>query len=318
MHSIVILDGYCLNPGDLSWEALESLGTVTVYDRTAPDEIISRAQGATILLTNKTVLSAETIQKLPALQFISVLATGYNIVDTQAAGSQGILLSNVPAYSTDSVAQLTWALLLELTHQVGLHASSVRRGDWSSSLDFSYQKSPLMELSGLTLGIIGLGVIGQKVAQIAHAFGMQIQSIERAKKPSLSYPVSYTDLETLLKTSDVLSLHAPLNAETDKIINAKTLTWMKPTSFILNTSRGGLIDSEALAQALENKVIAGAALDVLDQEPPPSTHPLPPSPRCLITPHIAWATFAARQRLLDQTIQNVKSFIEGHPINIVG
>ncbi len=316
---MVLLDGYSLNPGDLSWDSLRSLAPLDLFDRTSPSELLPRSQSATILLTNKTVLSAETLRKLPSLRFISVLATGVNVVDLQSAAQQGIIVSNVPSYSTDSVAQLTWALLLELTHQVALHASSVRQGDWSSSLDFSYQKKPLIELSGLTLGVIGLGAIGQKVAQIADAFGMKILSVEREGKEKLSlpYPVSYTSLEALFKSSDVISLHAPLTPQTEKIINPQTLLWMKPTAFLLNTSRGGLIDSEALAHALERKTIAGAALDVLESEPPSPSHPLLHSPYCLITPHIGWATLAARKRLLNQTVGNVKAFIEGKPINVV-
>ncbi|MES2307933.1 MAG: D-2-hydroxyacid dehydrogenase [Verrucomicrobiota bacterium] len=317
MHSIVVLDGYTLNPGDLSWENLNSLGTLQVYDRTAEQKIISQAKEATILLTNKTPLSASTLQQLPHVKFIGVLATGYNIVDITAARRLGISVANVPSYSADSVAQLTWGLLLELTHHVALHSETVRKGEWSTSTDFCYWKTPLIELAGLTIGIIGLGTIGQKVARIAHAFGMTIQSVQRSKKIELPFPVKFTDLETLLRTSDVVSLHSPLTPETEKIINSQTLSWMKSSAFLLNTSRGGLIDSSALAQALHQGKIAGAGLDVLESEPPRADHPLLTAPHCLITPHLAWATLAARQKLMNQTVENVRSFIAGKPIHIV-
>jgi glycerate dehydrogenase len=317
MQSIVVLDGSTLNPGDLSWNPMESLGSVQVYDRTSESEIIHRSRHATVLLTNKTPLTAKTLEQLPHLQFIGVLATGYNIVDVATARKRGITVSNVPAYSSDSVAQLTWALLLELTHHVGLHSNTVRQGEWSASPDFCYWKTPLIELSGLTFGIIGLGTIGQRVAQIAHAFGMKVQSVQRTKSVPLSFPVTYTNLETLFRTSDVLSLHTPLTAETQKIINPQTLSWMRPSAFLLNTSRGGLVDSDALAQALHHGTIAGAGLDVLESEPPQTAHPLLQAPRCIITPHLAWATLAARNRLMKETLENIRSFIERKPRNVV-
>jgi glycerate dehydrogenase len=311
--NIVVLDGYTLNPGDLDWSELRSLGNCTIHNRTLPDEIIHRANEAEIVLTNKTVLSKEILEQLPRLRYIGVLATGYNVVDIAAAKKMNITVTNVPAYSTHSVAQTVFALLLELTHHAGHHSAEVRNGRWSANPDFSFWDFPLVELRGKTFGIVGYGNIGQAVARIAAAFEMNVVISTRTARTSGD---SFTDTETLLKTSDIVSLHCSLNDETQNLINAKRLAIMKPSAYLINTGRGGLIDEYALANALNNELLAGAGLDVLSIEPP-KDNPLLSAKNCIVTPHIAWASRSARERLMDAVVHNVQSFIEGKPVNVV-
>ena len=311
--NIVVLDGYTLNPGDLDWSELRSLGNCTIHNRTLPDEIIHRAKEAEIVLTNKTVLSKEILEQLPRLRYIGVLATGYNVVDIAAAKKMNITVTNVPAYSTHSVAQTVFALLLELTHHAGHHSAEVRNGRWSANPDFSFWDFPLVELRGKTFGIVGYGNIGQAVARIAAAFEMNVVISTRTARTSGD---SFTDTETLLKTSDIVSLHCSLNDETQNLINAKRLAIMKPSAYLINTGRGGLIDEYALANALNNELLAGAGLDVLSIEPP-KDNPLLSAKNCIVTPHIAWASRSARERLMDAVVHNVQSFIEGKPVNVV-
>ncbi|HLH54486.1 MAG TPA: D-2-hydroxyacid dehydrogenase [Verrucomicrobiae bacterium] len=313
---IVVLDGHTLNPGDLSWEPLKTLGPCDVHERTASTELISRALDAGILLTNKVEIGAATIANLPNLKFIGVTATGTNIVDLEAARKRDIPVTNVPSYGTASVAQATIALLLELTHGVGHHAQTVRVGRWSASRDFCYWDQPLIELFGLTMGIIGLGSIGLAVAKLSVAFGMTVLATPSTRNPAVPW-VKYVGLEELLRQSDVVSLHCPLTAETRGLINARTLGWIKPSAFLINSSRGQLIDEAALAEALNVGRIAGAGLDVLSLEPPPPANPLLQARNCIITPHFAWATRAARQRLMDATVNNVRAFLQGRPVNVV-
>lgn len=308
--NIVVLDGHTLNPGDLSWDALRKLGPCEIYERSAPDEIIPRSAEAEIILTNKVVLNAAHMSAAPRLKYIGVTATGYNIVDVAAARERKIIVTNVPTYGTNSVAQMTFALLLELTQRVGHHAQTVREGRWTRSPDFCYWDFPLIELDGLTMGIIGYGRIGQAVGEIAQAFGMKV--IAHSRKHSAQ------DLERLFRESDILSLHCPLTPETKHLVNAERLGWMKPTAFLLNTSRGPLVDEAALARALNAGQIAGAGLDVLSVEPPPADNPLFTAKNCFITPHISWATRAARSRLMDAAVENVRAFLAGKPTNVVG
>jgi len=327
MMNIVVLDGYTLNPGDLSWNGLESLGKCEIYDRSSPPEVLKRASGAEIVLVNKIVLSRETIFSLPRLKYIGVTATGYNIVDVVAARERGIAVTNVPSYGTRSVAQMTFALLLELTQRVGHHAQTVRDGRWTACPDFCYWDYPLLELDGLTMGIVGLGRIGRSVANLAAAFGMKVMAYSRSSRAGVPpadagagvppAPVQLVDLETLFRQSDVISLHCPLTPETKHLVNAERLSWMKSSAFLLNTSRGALIDEPALAEALNSNRLAGAGLDVLGIEPPPGDHPLLHVRNCLITPHIAWATRAARSRLLAIATANVSAFLYGKPQNVV-
>ncbi|RBL88408.1 D-2-hydroxyacid dehydrogenase [Chitinophaga flava] len=311
MKNIVVLDGYALNPGDLDWAPLKALGNVTIYDRTPESEVAARAQGAHILLTNKAIISADTINSLPSLEYIGVMATGYNVVDIAAATARKIPVTNVPAYSTASVAQLTFALILELCHHTGLHAESVRAGEWSSSVDFSYWKTPLTELQGRTLGIIGFGQIGQAVARIALAFGMKVIASHRHPERDRMEGVAFVDQATCFREADIVSLHCPLNQENREFVNAALLRTMKKTAFLINTSRGPLIQEADLALALQEGVIAGAGLDVLSVEPPAADNPLVKAPGTIITPHIAWATLEARGRLLRVAIGNVESFLNG-------
>jgi glycerate dehydrogenase len=313
---IVVLDGFTLNPGDLSWSDLQALGPCTLFDRTSPTEVLARAADAEIVLTNKIVLSRETIQRLPRLQYIGVLATGTNIVDLKAARERGIPVANVPTYGTTSVAQMTFALLLELAQHVGHHADTVRQGRWTRSADWCYWDFPLIELNGLTLGIVGFGRIGRAVAELGAAFGMQVL----ASHPSAGAPtpgVRFVEVDAVFRESDVVSLHCPLTPETAKLVNARRLSFMKRTAFLLNTSRGLLVDEPALAEALNSGRIAGAALDVLSVEPPPADNPLLAARNCLITPHIAWGTRAARSRLMHIAVENVRAFLQGQPQNVV-
>ena len=313
--NIVVLDGYTLNPGDLSWEPLQTLGHCEIYDRTPVALVVPRAAHAEIIFTNKTLLARETIIHLPQLRYIGVLATGYNVVDIQTAQERNIVVTNVPAYSTLSVAHMVFALLLELTKHVALHAQGVKAGKWSQQPDFCYWEKPLLSLENLTMGIIGVGAIGQAVATLAQAFGMQVLAYQRHPKPLTG--VVWVALDTLLKESDVVSLHCPLTSETHHLINAQRLTLMKPSAFLINTSRGSLIDEEALARALHKGQIAGAGLDVLSVEPPPLYHPLFDAPRCVITPHIAWATQKTRQTLLNKVVENLQAFLQGQPQNVI-
>ena len=314
--NIVVLDGYTLNPGDLSWEELAALGSTQIYERTPGAEILSRAAEADILLTNKTDLRRAEIERLPRLKYIGVLATGTNVVDLAAARERHIAVTNVPAYGTKSVAQTTVALLLELTQNVGHHAATVRQSQWVRSPDWCYWERPLIELDGLTLGIIGYGRIGQAVGAAAAALGMEIRAIRSRSNPG-GAGVEFVGLETLLRQSDVVTLHCPLTPETHHLINAERLAWMKPSAFLLNASRGQLVDEEALAEALNNGKIAGAGLDVLSKEPPSADNPLLKARNCIITPHLAWATRAARARLMKIAAQNVRAFLNGRPENVV-
>ncbi len=323
-NSIVVLDGFTLNPGDLSWDDLHSLGNCTIYDRTAPGEVIERAKHAEILLTNKVILSKEILAQLPNLRYIGVLATGYNVVDVAAAKTENIIVTNVPAYSTHSVAQTVFALLLELTHRTGHHSNEVSKGRWSSSPDFSFSDFPLMELHGKTLGIIGHGNIGQAVAKIALAFGMSVivssrtsQTSEDLKTLGANPTFEFTDTGTLLRRSDIVSLHCALNDQTRLLINEERLRLMKPSAILINTGRGPLVDEQALANALNEGRLAGAGLDVLSAEPPAKENPLLSAKNCIITPHIAWASFGARTRLMDVVVSNIRSFINGQRVNVV-
>lgn len=322
--TIVVLDGYAMNPGDLEWSTLRSLGECTIYDRTAPSEIVDRSKDAAVIITNKVPLSKDTLSQLPLLKYIGVTATGYNIVDIAAAQAQNIVVTNVPAYSTNSVAQLVFALLLELTHHTGHHSSTVHNGRWSANPDFSFRDFPLTELAGKTFGIIGYGNIGKAVAKIAAAFEMTVLISSRSagaqtsgflQNPDVS--PERTDLESLLRRSDIVSLHCALTKETDKLINAQRLALMKPTAYLINTGRGGLVDESALAEALNTNRIAGAGLDVLSSEPPQKDNPLLSAKNCIITPHIAWATGAARTRLLGVVEENLRTFIAGQSQNVV-
>jgi len=314
---IVVLDGFTLNPGDLSWAELEALGPCTIYDRTSPAQVVERAADAEIVLTNKTPVRREHIEQLPKLRYLGVLATGYNIVDTAAARTHQIPVTNVPAYGTRSVAQATLALLLELALHVGQHSDSVRQGKWSTNPDFCFWESPLIELDGRMMGIVGFGRIGQAVAQLAAALGMKVVVSRRVARQGEASPFQVVDLETLFRSSDVVSLHCPLTPETQHLVNDERLGWMKPTAFLLNTSRGPLIDEPALAQALNSGRLAGAGLDVLAAEPPPADNPLLRAKNCIITPHQAWATQAARSRLLNTAVANVKAFLAEKPQNVV-
>ena len=317
MTRIVVLDGYTANPGDLDWHAFVNLGELTVYDRTPPDQIVARARPAEIVLTNKTPLHRETLAQLPALRQISVMATGYNVVDAVAAREQGIAVCNVPGYSTPSVVQHTFALLLELTNQVGRHAAAVRAGAWCASLDFAFWNASLVELNGLTLGVVGYGTIGRGVAAVARALGMRVVVHGRRRPDDLPADVTWLPLDELMETADVVTLHCPLTPETRGMINAVSLARMKPTAFLINTGRGPLVDEAALATALNEGRLAGAAMDVLSHEPPRADNPLLTARNCVITPHHAWATQAARRRLLAECAENVRAFLNGQQRNVV-
>lgn len=312
-----MLDGYALNPGDLSWAALEALGACQVYDRTAPDATRARCGEAEIVLTNKTVLDGALISALPALRYIGVMATGYNVVDLAAARARQIPVTNVPAYSTPSVVQLTFALLFELTHHVGQHAQGVRAGRWSASPDFCYWETPLIELAGRTFGIVGFGHVGRGVAQVATAFGCRVVVHTRTPPTQVPAGVQFVDLPTVFRESDVLSLHCPLTEQTRHLVNAERLALMKPTAFLINCGRGPLVDERALATALNTGRLAGAGLDVLGTEPPAAGHPLLTAKNCVITPHFGWATRAARERLLNTVVENVTAFLSGAPQHVV-
>ncbi|TSJ43333.1 D-2-hydroxyacid dehydrogenase [Mucilaginibacter corticis] len=315
---IVVLDGYSLNPGDLSWDALNQLGDVALYDRTPYADIAPRCVGAEIVLTNKTPLDEATLNQLPNLKYIGVLATGYNIIDTVVCEQKGIVVSNVPGYGTGAVAQFVFALLLELCLHVQKHSDAVFDGKWTRSVDFSFWDYPLIELAGKTLGIIGFGTIGQKVADIAMAFDMNVIATGRRQTgQSQRKSFKWVNLDELLQQADVISIHCPLTPETQGLINTGNLQKMKSSAFLINTSRGPIVNDADLADALNNKVIAGAGIDVLSKEPPTDGNPLFSAKNCIITPHIAWAAKEARARLMDTVISNLKAFIAGQPVNVV-
>lgn len=314
---IVVLDGHTANPGDLSWDEFKNLGDLEVFPRTSPEQIIDRLRGAAIALTNKVPINRNTISALPDLRYIGVCATGYNIVDLDAARERGIVVCNVPEYSTREVAQAVFALLLELTNRTGHHAATVRDGKWSKSQDFCYWDYPLVGLEGLSLGIVGYGRIGQMVGRIGQAFGMRILATRRNAPANSADGVQYVSLETLLRESDVITLHCPLTSENQGLVNAEFLAKMKRTAFLINTSRGGLVTEPALADALNQDRIAGAGLDVLSVEPPPFDNPLLSAKNCLVTPHIAWAAKTARLRLLRIIAENIRAWLKGAPQNVV-
>lgn len=314
---IRVLDGYCLNPGDLSWNDMAGLGNLKVYDRTSPSELLERAAGAEVLITNKTIISAEAMEALPSLKYIGVLATGYNVVDIEAAKKRGIIVTNIPAYSTDSVAQMVFAHVLNITQRVGLYADLNRQGKWANSIDFCYWDTNLMELHGKSMGIVGYGNIGQATARIALAFGMKVCVCTSKKQSELPEGIQKMELEELFKTSDVVSLHCPLTPTTKEMVNAARLRTMKPTAILINTGRGPLVNEQDLADALNEGVIAGAGVDVLSVEPPTSDNPLLNARNCFITPHIAWATKEARTRLMQIAVANLNGYLTGKIINNV-
>lgn len=315
---IVVLDGYALNPGDLSWKSLEQIADVEVHDRTPEDQVVARAAGADAVMTNKTPLSAAALAQLPQLRYIGVLATGYNIVDVAAAKERGIVVTNIPTYGTASVAQFAIALLLELCHHIGIHSESVRQGEWSRNPDWSFWKTPLIELSGKTIGIVGFGRIGRQTGEIAAALGMRVVAHDSNESNAPDMPgFEWMTLDRIVAESDVLSLHCPLFADNKGMINRDRLSRMKTTAFLLNTSRGPLVVDQDLADALNAGQIAGAGLDVLSVEPPVASNPLLSAKNCIVTPHIAWATREARARLLDIAVENVRAFTAGHVVNAV-
>lgn len=316
---IIILDAYAENPGDLSWDWLKDLtDDYQVYDITPPDKVIERSKDAEILVTNKTVLSADILKKLPKLKYISTLATGYNVIDTEYARKKGITVSNIPAYSTDGVAQLVFALILELTNHVALHNDSVKKGDWCKSEHFCYWKTPITEIANKTLGIIGFGKIGSAVAQIANAFSMKVIAYSPNTRSYNGFgSVDFVSLDEVKKQSDIISLHCPLTKQTENLVDYSFLSEMKKTALLINTSRGPVINEADLKKALDNGIIAGAGVDVLSSEPAKADNPLLSCDKCLITPHIAWASFEARSRLMNIFKSNIEGFINGKPINIV-
>ncbi len=315
---IVVLDGYCLNPGDLSWSGLQRFGEVEVFDRTRVDEVVPRAAEAEVALINKTSMPGYILAQLPNLKYIGVLATGYNTVDLAAARDRGVTVTNVPTYGTASVSQFVFALLLELCHHVALHAGAVRAGEWSRHPDWSFWKTPLVELSGKTMGIIGFGRIGRQTARIADSLGMRVIANDTVHTAEPAWPgFRWATVEEVLRESDVVSLHSPLLPETRGMINAASLAWMKPTAFLINTSRGPLVIDRDLANALNAGRLAGAGLDVLSVEPPAEHNPLLSARNCLVTPHIAWATREARERLMDLVIENLAAFLAGKLQNVV-
>lgn len=317
MVRIVILDGYTANPGDLSWKELESLGQLTVYERTKPEETVARAAEADIVLTNKVIIGKAEIEQLPHLKYIGVLATGYNVVDIKAAHERGIIVTNVPAYSTESVAQMVFAHLLTVTNRTEHYAIQNRAGRWTNNPDFSYSDTLLTEIAGKTIGIVGLGNIGKRVAQIALAFGLKVKAFTSKAAETLPDGIQKADMQELFLTADVISLHCPLTDNTKHLINAETIGLMKKTAIVINTGRGPLVDDQAVADALEDKRIAAYCADVLTEEPPRADNPLLKQQNAYITPHIAWATVEARVRLLQVAIENVRAFLNGTPQNVV-
>ena len=316
MIKIAVLDGFTLNPGDLSWDGIKKLGKCSIYERTPPGLTVERAKHAEVIFTNKVVFDKKVIEQLPNLKYIGVLATGYNVVDINAAKNAGIIVTNIPAYSTNSVAQMVFSHILNFTQNVAIHAESVKNGDWAKSIDFAYWKTPQTELAGKTLGIIGFGKIGQAVAKIALAFGMKVIFNNRSLKRTEIKAVQ-VELETVFSESDFISINCPLTEENAGFINRSALAKMKKTAFLINTGRGPLINESDLAEALNNETIAGAGLDVLSLEPASPDNPLPKAKNCFITPHIAWATYEARTRLMEIATKNLTAFLEGNPQNVV-
>lgn len=315
---IVVLDGFTLNPGDLSWAPLAALGRLTVFERSTPRELLSRAAGAELLITNKAVIDRGAIEALPELRYIGVTATGTNVVDREAARARGVVVSNVPSYGADSVAEHTLCLMLEGVKHLSRHLGAVRAGAWARQPDFSFTLAPVSLLAGKTLGLVGLGAIGRRVAELALAFRMNVLAARRdAGSSSGASAIERVPLDELLERSDIVSLHCPLTLDNERFIGARRLSQMKSTALLINTSRGGLIDEAALAEALGAGQIAGAYLDVLSVEPPPEGHPLVALPNCWITPHMAWASVEARRRLLEVSIANACAFLAGHPVNVV-
>lgn len=316
---IVVLDGYAANPGDISWEPWKELGEFVVYERTAPEELLQRAEGADALLTNKVIISKESMKALPNLKYIGVLATGYNVVDIPAAKELGISVTNIPAYSTNSVAQMVFAHLLNITHHVAEHSAESVKGRWQNNKDFCFWDSPLLELCGMSIGIVGFGNTGSATARIADSFGMKVYAFTSKNQEQLpSYVTKVAELDDLFRTCDVVSLHCPLTDNTKHLVNAQRLKLMKPTSIIINTGRGPLINDQDLADALNAGTIYAAGVDVLTQEPPRDGNPLIGARNCYITPHIAWATAAARRRLQQIAFDNLSAFINGNPQNLIG
>lgn len=314
---IVELDAYAANPGDLSWEPLRELGELVIYDRTPAELVVERAKDADAILINKVTINEEVLSQLPRLKYIGVLATGFNVVDTEAASRHGVVVTNIPAYSTDSVAQMVFALMLTMAFRPEHYAQENRQGRWSDNPDFCYWDTPLMELSGKTLGIVGLGNIGMKVATIARQFGMDVFALTSKNSADLPEGIQKTTLDGLFAVSDVITLHCPLNSQTHHLVNEEALRKMKPGSILINTGRGPLVDEYAVAAALQSGHLAGYGADVMTDEPPRADNPLFNQPNAFITPHIAWATREARQRLMDIAVANVKSFIDGNPQNVV-
>ena len=316
---IVVLDGHTLNPGDNPWDELAALGELVVHDRSAPDEIVPRARGAAVALTNKTHLDAATLAALPELRYVGVLATGYNVVDVAAARAHGVTVTNVPEYGTDFVAQHVFALLLELANAVGEHDAAVHAGEWQRCPDFSFWTRPLLELAGLTMGIVGYGRIGRRVGEVARALGMRVLASARpgSPLPPATATETWCELEELFAASDVVTLHCPLTADNERFVNARLLARMKRSAFLINAARGPLVDEAALARALADGTIAGAGLDVVSAEPIRADNPLLRAPNCVITPHVAWASLAARRRLMATAVGNVRAFLAGAPVNVV-
>ncbi len=315
---IVVLDGFCLNPGDLNWDNLSLLGDLKVYERTPADAVLDRAREAQIVLLNKTPMRADILRRLPKLRYIGVLATGYDVVDAAVAQELGIVVTNIPVYGTSSVAQFAFALLLELCHHVGIHSQAVREGEWANNADWCFNKSPQVELAGKIMGVAGFGRIGRQTARIAHAFGMRVIAGDPNRENAPDYPgFRWASIEELLAESDAVSLHSPLTPENRGMINAHSLRLMKPSAFLINTARGGLVVARDLADALNSSRLAGAALDVLEIEPPAPDNPLLTARNCIVTPHMAWTTREARSRLMQTAVENVAAFLEDHPQNVV-
>jgi len=316
---IVILDAFTSNPGDLSWDTIEEMGELTVYERTTPEEVLERCNGSEIIFTNKVILNSETIEQLPELKYIGVLATGTNVVDLHFAKKKGICVTNIPGYSTDSVVQHILALMLHFSSKVSVHNDAVQQGDWVNSIDFSFTLGTLNELSGKTLGIIGLGTIGRKLARVADAMGMKIVAAKQSSmdRLELPYEVEWLPVDEVFTRADFLSLNCPLTPETEKVVNAEHLKKMKSSAIVINTGRGSLVDEQALADALNNGMIAGAGLDVLSTEPPAGDNPLLSAKNCVITPHIAWASREARARLIAIAADNLSAYLSGNPKNFV-
>ncbi len=315
----VVLDGYTLNPGDLSWKPLEELGELTVYDRTDKKEIVARLEGAEIVLTNKTPISEATLNACPSIKFIDVLATGYNVVDTETARQKGIPVANIPTYGTDAVGQFAIALLLEICHHIGAHFNAVKQGEWTNNEDWCFWNYPLVELAGKTMGIVGYGRIGQTTGRIAQALGMKVLACDKFKNPELETDTCrYVELDELIRESDVIALHCPLFPETEGLIRKDTISKMRDGVIIINNSRGPLIIESDLAEALNSGKVAAAGLDVVSTEPIQNDNPLLQARNVIITPHISWAPKESRQRLMDIAVNNVRAFLDGNPVNLVG